>query len=151
MRTKTMISLLLLSALAATPAAANWFSRPDLGINLNIGSAPNPTPNDLRLAERYVGAPLVARQVTSVDVLRDMDGKNVYGENGELLGNVLAVDEAAGMLDVQLDTGVAVAVNANMLINEPERIVAPTLSRADILEMARMQTGTTVALNVTHF
>ena len=45
----TIKSLLMLSALAcATPASANYFSHPELGTNLNIGSAPNPTPADLR-------------------------------------------------------------------------------------------------------
>ncbi|HMI95992.1 MAG TPA: OmpA family protein [Micropepsaceae bacterium] len=45
---KTIISLLLLSAaVSVTPASANWFSNPRLGINLNVGSAPNPKPADL--------------------------------------------------------------------------------------------------------
>ncbi len=44
-------SLLLLSAVVCvTPASANYFSHPELGTNLNIGSAPNPTPADLRRA-----------------------------------------------------------------------------------------------------
>ena len=48
--TKTLQSLLLLSAalICVTPASANYFSNPRTGINLNIGSAPNPTPADLR-------------------------------------------------------------------------------------------------------
>ena len=41
---KTIIPLLLASAVAASPAYANYFSNPRLGINLNVGSAPNPTP-----------------------------------------------------------------------------------------------------------
>jgi len=45
---KAIVSLLLLSAVCASPASANYFSNPALGINLNIGSAPNPTPSDLR-------------------------------------------------------------------------------------------------------
>ena len=44
---KVVISLMLLSA-SVTPAFANYFSNPDLGLNLNIGSAPNPTPQQLR-------------------------------------------------------------------------------------------------------
>jgi hypothetical protein len=40
--------LLLPFAAIATPATANWFANPILGINLNIGSAPNPTPEQLR-------------------------------------------------------------------------------------------------------
>jgi outer membrane protein OmpA-like peptidoglycan-associated protein len=44
---KAIIPLLLLSAVCVTPAAANWFSNPRLGVNLNVGSAPNPKPADL--------------------------------------------------------------------------------------------------------
>lgn len=43
------IGFILVSVAASiTPAAANWFSNPYLGINRNIGSAPNPTPEQLR-------------------------------------------------------------------------------------------------------
>jgi outer membrane protein OmpA-like peptidoglycan-associated protein len=45
---KAIIPLLLISAVCVTPASANWFSNPRLGVNLNIGSAPNPKPADLR-------------------------------------------------------------------------------------------------------
>ena len=45
---KAILSFLLLSAaIAVTPASANYFSNPRLGMNLNIGSAPNPTPAKL--------------------------------------------------------------------------------------------------------
>jgi len=57
-----MASCCLLMAVAATPAAANWFSDPYLGINRNIGSAPNPTPEQIRqdrLLYPY-GVPVVA-------------------------------------------------------------------------------------------
>jgi outer membrane protein OmpA-like peptidoglycan-associated protein len=48
---KTMLCFLLLStAIAVTPASANYFSNPSLGMNLNVGSAPNPTPTQLRRA-----------------------------------------------------------------------------------------------------
>lgn len=45
---KTIVPLLLLSALMATPASANYFSNPQANVNLNIGSAPNPKPSDYR-------------------------------------------------------------------------------------------------------
>lgn len=42
---KTLVSLLLISAaVCVTPASANYFSNAQLGVNLNIGSAPNPKP-----------------------------------------------------------------------------------------------------------
>ena len=48
MRAKILALFLLPFAAIATPATANWFANPSLGINLNIGSAPNPTPEQLR-------------------------------------------------------------------------------------------------------
>jgi hypothetical protein len=45
---KLVIPLLLATAAFATPASANWFHNPYIGINRNIGSAPNPTPADIR-------------------------------------------------------------------------------------------------------
>ena len=45
---KAILPLLLLSAVVVTPASANWFSNPRLGVNLNVGSAPNPKPADLQ-------------------------------------------------------------------------------------------------------
>jgi hypothetical protein len=48
MKTKVILPLLLVTAAFASPASANWFHNPQLGVNLNIGSAPNPTPADLR-------------------------------------------------------------------------------------------------------
>jgi len=46
---KAILSVLLLSAVCASPASANFFSNPGVGVNLNVGSAPNPTPMQLRL------------------------------------------------------------------------------------------------------
>ncbi|HEX5282206.1 MAG TPA: OmpA family protein [Micropepsaceae bacterium] len=46
---KAILSVLLLSAVIASPASANYFSNPQVGVNLNVGSAPNPTPSQLRL------------------------------------------------------------------------------------------------------
>jgi len=143
-----MMSLLLLSAVCVTPAAANWFSRPDAGINLNVGSAPSPTPNDLRIIEGYAGPPAIVRQVVTIEDMRDMEGKTVFGDNGEMLGYILAVDEGARMMEVQLPSGVGVAVGADLFLNEPDRVMAPTLSQTEMLAMARAQTGSTVALNL---
>jgi outer membrane protein OmpA-like peptidoglycan-associated protein len=48
---KAILSLLLLSAaISVAPASANYFSNPKIGMNLNVGSAPNPTPSQLRSA-----------------------------------------------------------------------------------------------------
>jgi hypothetical protein len=48
MKTKLMLSLLFASAAFVMPASANWFHNPYTGVNLNVGSAPNPTPADIR-------------------------------------------------------------------------------------------------------
>lgn len=46
---KSLLALLLVSGALATPAYANYFSNPYTGVTLNIGSAPNPTPADIRV------------------------------------------------------------------------------------------------------
>ena len=49
MKTKFVLPLLLISATSfIVPAQANWFHNARIGINRNIGSAPNPTPADIR-------------------------------------------------------------------------------------------------------
>jgi hypothetical protein len=48
MKTRMMLPLLLVAAGFITPASANFFSNPYTGVTLNIGSAPNPTPQDIR-------------------------------------------------------------------------------------------------------
>ena len=91
MKKTGIATLLLLAAVAAaSPASANWFFRPGAGVSLNIGSAPNPTPNDLRILygpDRYSLYPTRV----SIAVLRDMTGKSVYGENGEFLGMIATI------------------------------------------------------------
>jgi outer membrane protein OmpA-like peptidoglycan-associated protein len=62
-RTNLTLPLLLLSAaIFATPAGANYFSNPAAGVNLNVGSAPNPRPLEVRtvtetVRERVAEAP----------------------------------------------------------------------------------------------
>jgi protein TonB len=60
MKAPALLSLALLSAVLVTPANANWFSDPNLNINRNVGSAPSPTPQDIR-ENRTPGYPLQAR------------------------------------------------------------------------------------------
>ena len=48
MKTRILIPALLLSAAFVTPAFANWFHNPYENIYRNVGSAPNPTPQDIR-------------------------------------------------------------------------------------------------------
>jgi len=48
MKTSLVLPVLLIAAAFVTPASANWFHNPYQGVNRNIGSAPNPTPADVR-------------------------------------------------------------------------------------------------------
>ena len=59
MRTMTMASLLLLSTVCAIPASASYFFNSYWGTMLNVGSAPNPTPEQLRAIgdSRWARAP----------------------------------------------------------------------------------------------
>lgn len=139
MKTKrALTAMMLLSALAVTPAAANYFHNPYTNISLNVGSAPNPTPADLRyMAGRYV--------YVSTDVA-DLDGKDVYGEHGEYLGHILAVDETARLAELQLPDGPAVTLPTTSLVDKGSHVVAPRLSQGDVLAMLDRPI-TTIALN----
>jgi hypothetical protein len=135
MKKMTLTTLLLLSAVMVSPASANWFSRPGLGITLNVGSAPNPTPNNLRALYGPARYGVYPSRI-SLDALRDMSGKTVYGENGEELGFISTVDTASRLVELQLPNGRTVAVDAGLLINERDRVIAPTLSMAEVMALA---------------
>jgi len=76
MMTKYILPVLLVAAAFTSPASANWFHNPQLNINLNIGSAPNPTPADLREMRKPLvvqdGAPV--KGYTVLEPAKD-DGK----------------------------------------------------------------------------
>jgi hypothetical protein len=158
-----MMSLLLLSAVCITPASANWFSNPKTGTTLNVGSAPNPTPADLRaigdskLVAAYAAEPqFVAMQtqtiapmetMSTVDLAR-LEGRPVSGSHGERLGYILAVNQDTQMIELQTARGIAVAMPASLLVEKHGRVIASTTSRADVMAMAKSQTGRTVAINI---
>lgn len=136
MKKVTLTTLLLLSAaVMVTPASANWFFRPGSGISLNVGSAPNPTPNDLRALYGPSRFSLYPTRINA-EVLRDMTGKTVYGENGERLGMIASVDTASRLVELQRPDGRSVAIDANLLINDVDRVIAPTLSLAEVMALA---------------
>ena len=211
MKTTTMMSLLLLSAVCATPASANFFSNSRWNTMLNVGSAPSPTPAQLRAigdspnanvpvrrgpvfqSQNEIVAPpaiedtdediynngsyddeivgsatavtkktsstkAVATKKTAVakdasptkaTSLASMEGKPVIGAKGESLGQVLAVNQQSHMIELQLPSGVAVSMPATLVTDKGNRLVAPTMTKADTLAMAKTQTGRTTALNVT--
>ena len=167
MRTpNTMMSLLLLSAVFITPASANWFSNPHTNTMLNVGSAPNPTPADLRAIgdaklamttePRATSTQIAYVQPTQVDYvqtmntaqLSGMEGRTVWGSHGERLGFILTVDQGKGLAELQTPKGIAVAMPASMMMEKHGRLTASTMSRADVMAMAKTQTGRTVAINI---
>jgi hypothetical protein len=79
MKTQSILSMLLLTAMFVSPASANWFANPRVGINLQLGSAPSPTPDDV----------LSGRQPMLV---RDADG-NVLAMIDTVTGKVIATAE----------------------------------------------------------
>ena len=79
MNTRILLPVLMFSAVFVSPASANWFSNPEININLNIGSAPNPTPGDVR-GERQ---PML---------VRDAEG-NVIAMIDPATGKVIAIAE----------------------------------------------------------
>src|SRR5207253_1296571 len=118
-----------------TPASANWFSNPRTNTMLNVGSAPSPTPDQLRAigdsayapsgpyyrepARPYsfdtgpvtvAPAPVVFMPVRMTAM--DVEYKPVFGVRGEQLGSVIAFDENAQLAELQLSTGVAISMPA---------------------------------------
>ena len=164
--TNMMMSLLLLSAAFAMPASANWFSNPRLGTNLNIGSAPNPRPADLRaigdskfavaqtaeprLVATQTQAAIAPEPMQTIDTVEPtrLEGRTVSGSHGQRLGYILAVDQDTRMIELQTPRGIAVAMPAALLVEKRGHVIAPTTSRADIMAMAKTQTGRTVAINI---
>ena len=71
--------MLLLSAVFVSPASANWFASPKFGINLNSGSAPSPTPDDVSTGRQPM-------------LVRDADG-NVIAMIDSATGKIIATAE----------------------------------------------------------
>lgn len=79
MKARLLLPLLFVSALCVSPASANWFSNPNWNINLNVGSAPNPTPDDVQAGTRPM-------------LVKDADG-NIIAMVDPQTGKVLAIAE----------------------------------------------------------
>jgi hypothetical protein len=81
---KFAMPLLLLSAAFVTPAYANYFANPQMGVNLNIGSAPNPRPNDIRDNRMPVveEAPAPASDITATASDKQDVDKTVNADQG---------------------------------------------------------------------
>ena len=79
MSIRLILLALLLSGVAASPASANWFSNPAWNINLHIGSAPSPTPDDIRVGRQPM-------------LVRDADG-NIIAMIDPATGKIIATAE----------------------------------------------------------
>ena len=142
MRTRQLLITGLLLAAFASPAAANYFSNPASGTMLNVGSAPSPTPDQLRLiGDSYLVGPKAN--------LSDMVGKNVYGKNREFLGTIRSVDEENRIADMQLPTGVVISIAFVDLVDQNDRVLAPSMSRGDVIALADKQGQRTGTIEVT--
>src|SRR4051812_31991412 len=79
MKTRLVLPVLLFSLPFVSPASANWFSNPDWNINLHVGSAPSPRPDDIRAGRQPM-------------LVRDADG-NIIAMIDPSSGTVIAVAE----------------------------------------------------------
>ena len=79
MNTRLILSTLFVSVAVVSPAFGNWFSNPDWNINLHIGSAPGPTPEDIRAAHQPM-------------LVRDAEG-NIIAMLDPASGKVIATAE----------------------------------------------------------
>jgi hypothetical protein len=79
MSSRLILLTLLLSGAAISPAFANWFSNPSWNINLHVGSAPNPTPDDIRVGRQPM-------------LVRDADG-NIIAMIDPATGKIIATAE----------------------------------------------------------
>ena len=167
-------SALLLSAVVAAPASATYFSNSKWNTGLNIGSAKSPTPAQLRALYGKNVTPAALRgstEITDEELLSNsslsgeaafgdqtvvftnvkfaaMEGKTVIGAHGERLGHILAVDQTNRLAQVQTPSGIAVSMSTDLLSDRGKTVRAATTSKADIVAMAKTQTGRTVAINL---
>src|SRR3954467_8345227 len=79
MKTRLILPTILVSLVFVSPALGNWFSNPDWNINLHVGSAPSPTPDDIRAGRQPM-------------LVRDSDG-NIIAMIDPSSGTVIAVAE----------------------------------------------------------
>ena len=86
MKARVLTAALLLSAAFITPSYANWFHNPYENVYRNVGSAPNPTPADVR--ENRL--PIVAKDQVEerhpiLEALRSMfGGRNAQAQSGSV-------------------------------------------------------------------
>lgn len=116
MKTKQILMLLPVFAVCASPAFANYFSNPRIGMNLNVGSAPNPKPARLPQSFTVVettsvtppvpvpaAAPLVApvqRTVELFMVFFDFDKSNLSGDMRQIVSQAVNAAQRNGSVRI---------------------------------------------------
>ena len=80
MNSKLLLPLIVLSAASITPATANWFSNPALGINRHVGTAPSPTPAQVRQDKQ---PPFVLRDPGSLGTVADATAAKQAAPTGQ--------------------------------------------------------------------
>jgi hypothetical protein len=86
-KTRILLPMLLLTAVFVSPASANWFANPGWGINLQLGSAPGPTPDDVRSGRQPM-------------LVKDADG-NVIAMIDAATGKIIATAEPPASVTAQ--------------------------------------------------
>jgi len=132
MKTKTMLSLLLLSAVCATPASANFFSNPRLNMMLNVGSAPNPTPQQLRAIgdSRYANAPLRRGPTvqSQVDIPPAVDVDEEAYESGTYENSTYDDEDVIGSVVVVTPTKTAYATKSTKTVATHTAVTKKTVT-----------------------
>lgn len=72
--------------------------------------------------------------VTIAD-LKAMEGKRVLGKNRELIGHIGKVDHQAKLVELKTTEGAIVPISIDLLVKDDNALVAPSLSRGDVLAM----------------
>mgnify|MGYP003336512383 CR=1 FL=1 len=98
MTVRLLLPALLLTAVFASPASANWFSNPAWGINRAISSTPNPTPEDIRTGKKPV-------------LVRDAEG-NVVAMIDSESGKMIATAEPSQAAQPKPGSGLKTNVGA---------------------------------------
>lgn len=128
---KFCLALLAVQVALAGSAQANFFHNQDANTNRNVGSAPSPTPEEVRYARGQVGK-------AQIGDIMELVGRTVYGGNSEDLGTITDVDPGRNLVALRLPDGSHVALSINAIYDDGRRVFAPAVGRADLAVMPRI-------------
>lgn len=128
---KLCLALVALQAAVISTAEANYFHNKELNTTRNVGSAPSPTPEEIRYARGQIG-------VAQIGDIVKLVGRTVYGGNSENLGMITDVDTERHLVALQVEDGSHVALSVNELYDDGKRVFAPAMGRAQLAAMPRI-------------